>query len=530
MKLVLRSNTLIDSRYSSHQLQDLLLSLRHLELKPVIPSFSLPKISLDPSQSILIYGDYDVDGITATAILWQALSRHGLRVTPFIPHREHDGYGFKADSFFRFQQEKGITFDTLITVDNGIVAISEFKKLKNIKIIVVDHHLADANIDNLRSMVDSLIHSPDLSAAGLAYFIAQQFDPHPDLGLAALGTVADCLPLLGVNRSIVYHGLRQLRLNPSPGIKKLIDVSRAKIDSLSTYDLGFLLGPRINAVGRLSDSMDALRLLCASNLATAGKYATVLNQHNQDRQILQQRDLVSAEEQIVRADHGVRPTSIFVTGDYNPGIIGLIAGRLTEKYYLPSIVIALNGDVAKGSCRSIKELNIIETLRQTSDLLVDVGGHPAAAGFSIKTINIPKFQQKITNIVNQKLNSQILEPTLEVDAEMKLVAVNVNNIKVIKQFEPFGVGNPEPLFLFKNIRVVSKKLLGTNQDHLKLKLDDPETQKIENISTDAIAFKKGDYDAKIKVGDLISLIAKLDLNIWNGITISQLVVKDIILE
>lgn len=521
IRIYLQSSTIVDCSFTPDQLISLFLDLRHLELKPPVPGLSFSKPDLDKSENILIYGDYDVDGITATAILWQSLHQNGYNVTPFIPHRQRDGYGFKADSFFRIQREKEIVFDTLITVDNGIVAGPEFAKLKDVKTIIIDHHLPDKK----KPAVDQIIHSTDLSAAGLAYFVAQKFDSHPDLGLAALGTVADCLPLLGVNRSIVYHGLKELRLNPSPGIKRLIDVSDAKRDSLSTYDLGFLLGPRINAVGRLSEPMDALRLLCATNSAVANKYAAVLDQYNQDRQALQQHDLLTAEKQ-VDPSHRL----LFISDQYNPGIIGLIAGRLTEKYYLPSIVIALNGDIAKGSCRSIKELNIIEVLRQVSDLLVDVGGHSAAAGFSLKATNIPKFKKKITKIVDQKLQGQILEPVLEVDAEMKLGAVRVDNIKAIQQLEPFGIGNPEPLFLFKNIRVVAKKLLGANQDHLKLKLDDPSTKFPENIMADAIAFKKGDYDTKIKTGDLISLVARLNLNLWNGNSTPQLVVKDIILD
>ncbi len=520
MNLKLRSQTIIDGHFSPDQILSFFLNLRQIEPTPSLPAFKVKTLKINPSQNILIYGDYDVDGITSTAILWQSLYSQGYKVTPFIPDRQKDGYGFKAESFFRFQKEKGIKFDVLITIDNGIVAHSEFKKIPKIKIIVIDHHLPDKH----KLSVDQLIHSPDLSAAGLAYFVAQKFDPKPDLGLAALGTVADCLPLTGPNRSIVYHGLRQLRLNPNPGIKKLIQISRARQDSLSAYDLGFLLGPRINAVGRLSNPTDALRLLCSPNSIVAGKYAAVLNDLNLDRQTLQKESLDLAEKQ---ADP--KQKLLFIAHkSFHPGIIGLIAGRLTEKYYLPSIVISLNGEVAKGSCRSIKELNIISTLRQSSDLLIDVGGHPAAAGFSILDKNIPKFQKKITQIINRKLKNKILKPTLEVDAQMKLSAVTPKNIKALEKLEPFGIANPEPLFLFKSLKIISKRLLGQTNDHLKLKLDDPGTKFPENIPTEAIAFKKGKLDKELGVGDLIDVVARLDLNTWNGITTPQLVVKEII--
>ena len=539
MQLQTKSPQIIDSHTSIQELTSLLLKNRLVDdidafLSPPPPELTVPPLRLENAKHILIYGDYDVDGITATAILWQALNHQGFDVTPFIPNRETDGYGFKADSFFRFERQKKLNFDCLITVDNGIVAHPEFKKLKqsrpNIKTIVIDHHFPGTEV----LPVDQLIHSTKVSASALSYFVAHQHYLSGDLGLAALGTVADCLPLLDINRSIVFHGLQELRLNPNPGIRKLAEISKIKIDTLSAYDLGFILGPRINAVGRLSDPTDALRLLCAPTSTIAHKYALILQKYNQKRQSLQLDSYHQAEKQIIETDHDLSATAnahsalLFVVGPFNPGIIGLIAGRLTEKYRLPSIVIGLNGQVAKGSCRSISKFNIISALRQCSTLLVDVGGHPAAAGFSIVEKNIPKFQKKILKIAQQELSQKDLTPVLETDAQMTLQAVTQKNIKTINQLEPFGVDNPKPTFWFKGVRVVSKRLLGQNHDHLKLKLDDPNTNYPENIPADAIAFKKGDLDHKLSVGDLIDVVATLDLNTWGGITTPQLIVKEII--
>ena len=468
-------------------------------------------------QHILIYGDYDVDGVTATAILWQSLYKLYPKVTPFIPHREKDGYGIKADSFFRFQREKGILFDLLITVDNGIVAQKELKKIKDkqaIKIIITDHHLPPSGRDVINHVsTNCTIHSTAVSGAGISWFLAREFNPDADLGLAALGAVADCLPLTGINRTIVVHGLNKINNNPSLGLKKLVQISGIQFP-VSSYHLGYLLGPRINAVGRLADPTDALRLLCSQNSLQASRYAQSLNNYNQDRQLLQ-------KESLELADKNINPKSkiIFIFGNYNPGIIGLIAGRLTEKYYLPSVVIGTDGDIAKGSCRSIPELNIIKALRQHSDLFIDLGGHALAAGFSILTKNIPKLEKQIIKSVNLTLKKIKLAPHLDVDAQILPEAVNKTNIQALEKLAPFGIGNPEPLFLLKNLTIQSIRTIGQTNDHLKLKLN----------NLDAIAFKKGELSSSLKVGDQIDIIASLSLNTWNNSQTPQLIIKEIIL-
>jgi single-stranded-DNA-specific exonuclease len=524
-------SSIIDHHTTSKDLLDLLLKNRHIRnseefLKPSFPQLHLQlkpavkliKKAIANKKNILIYGDYDVDGITATAILWQAIYAVYPNIIPFIPHREIDGYGFKAKSFFRFQQEKKTNFDLLITVDNGIVADAEFAKIKAkqpIKIIVTDHHLTNSRLKS----IDTLVHSIKVSGAAISWFLAHELNPNADLGLAALGTVADCLPLIDINRSIVVHGLQSLRLNPNPGIKKLIQISGLKPDSISVYDLGFVLGPRINAVGRLADPTDALRLLCSQNSFQAAKYAGSLNSYNQDRQLLQKESTELAEKIFCKSGSRIRSSLIFIyEPSFNPGIIGLIAGRLTEKYYLPSIILSSNDGVAKGSCRSIPGLNIIEFLRQFSDLFIDLGGHSAAAGFTIKVENIKKLQIKLTREINKKLKKIVLKPSLNTDAEMTISAANLKNYHTIQQLSPFGIGNSEPLFLFKNLTINFKKVIGSTGDHLKLKLD----------KIDAIAFKKGELAKTLNIGDNIDIIASLDINTWNNITTPQLIIKEII--
>ena len=539
------SDTLVDQSTSTTEIIELILKNRQITdikefLNPSFPQLSLKltkaieliKKVIASNGQILIYGDYDVDGITATAILWQSLYKLTKNVTPFVPHRQRDGYGIKAESFFRFQTEKNIKFDLLITVDNGIVAAAEIQKIKKqqkIEVIITDHHMPD---DNLKLLTRNcqLVHSTLVSGSAISWFLAKELDKNADLGLAALGTVADCLPLTGINRSIVVHGLKELHLNPSPGVKKLIQVSNIK-NPVSTYDLGFVLGPRINAVGRLADPTEALRLLCSQNQLQATKYAQSLNNFNQDRQILQKDSIESAEESVRRDAPVGRLNSknnkiIIIDGEYNPGIIGLIAGRLTEKYYLPSIIIGIDGDVAKGSCRSIPELNIIEALRIHQDLFIDLGGHSGAAGFSILTKNIPKLKKAIIKSVNLKLKKIKLEPHLDVDAQMTLDAVTLANIKAISKLSPFGIGNPEPLFLFKNVIISFKKVIGSTGDHLKLKFACPPDCKA--VGVDVVAFKKGDLDKDLNIGDSIDIVATLSINDWNNAQIPQMIIKEIV--
>jgi single-stranded-DNA-specific exonuclease len=526
VKLNFLSDTTITRETPPETLLGLLLKNRQITdsdhfLKPPFPEFKLDskksveliKEYIDFQKNILIYGDYDVDGLTSTAILWLSLYPLNKNTTPFIPHRESDGYGFKASSFFRIQKEKNLKFDLLITVDNGIVADKEFAKIKEkypkIKILIIDHHLPSGKLKN----ADTLFHSVDTSASALAWFLARNFSKTTPLSLAALGVVADCQPLLDINRSVVVHGLSELKLNPSPGLKKLMDISGVKIDQLSVYDLGFLLGPRLNAVGRLSDPTDALRLLCSQSSDQAGKYAQVLNKYNQQRQDLQKESIDIADKNI-----NTKNKVVFVADDFNPGIIGLIAGRLTEKYVLPSVIIAKNGQVAKGSCRSIPQVNIIEVLRKFSDLFVDLGGHPGAAGFSILDKNIPKLQKKLNTYFSKKLAKYTAQKSITIDAKMDIGAINLKNIKLIKSLEPFGIGNPQPLFLFENLKIESKKILGQTQSHLKLKVS----------GIDAIAFKKAEMEPNLLIGESVNIVAYLDANVWNNHTFPQLVVKEII--
>jgi single-stranded-DNA-specific exonuclease len=518
----LLSNKTIDKNTTLQELITILLKNRKIpkeEVKefiyPNFPNPTLPNLAIavkriqkaiKNQENILIYGDYDVDGLTATAILWQVLNQMGAQVIPFVPHRHHDGYGFKAKSFFDFQKKKKIKFNLIITVDNGIVAQKELKKVCKIDIIITDHHLPGKKLPK----VYTIIHSTKFSGSGISWILAKELDKNASLGLAALGTVADCLPLSGHNRNIVVYGLKELSTNPSIGLKKLFDISGNKKEIVSAYDLAFVLGPRLNAAGRLDDPTDSLRLLCSTNTSQAVKYAAILDKHNSVRKDFEKEGIEKAEKLIDLSQN------IFIISDksFLPGIIGLIAGRLTEKYNRPTIIISQDKEISKASCRSIPEINIIKTLRKFSDLLLDLGGHAQAAGFSIETKNISKFQKKVEKAVSQKYEKIII-----VDAEMNINAVIIKNINAIAKLEPFGIGNPKPIFLFKNLKITNKRLLGKEGEHFKIQL---------NHQFDAIAFKRKDLGSIHNIGDIINIIACLEINTWNGISSPQLIIKEIL--
>lgn len=526
VRLSILDNSLITPKTSSKSIIQLLLKNRHIHdlqtfLKPPFPKFKLPskqlidlvKTYLKEGKNILIYGDYDVDGLTSTALLWQTLYPLSSKVFPFIPHREIDGYGFRAQTFFNLQKTKKTNFDLLITVDNGIVADKEFAKVKakfpKLKIIVIDHHLADGKL----SHANFIYHSTQTCAAALAWFFCRQFTPCPSLALVALGVVADCQPLVDVNRALVVHGLNELRVNPSPGLKKILDLASIKAENVGVYELGFIIGPRLNATGRLADATDSLRLLCSQNHLQANKYAQILEAHNQTRQQLQQESLDIADKNI-----DLTQKLIFISGDFNPGVIGLISGRLTDKYSLPSIVISTQNEITKGSCRSISELNIIQTLRRFSNLFVDLGGHPGAAGFSILSKNIPLLKKKLLNYLSTYLKDYLPQKTITVDAKMDLNAVNLKNIKLINKLAPFGIGNPQPQFLFENCQINNIRTIGKNNDHLKLKVD----------GLDAICFKQAADFSYLKAGYSINFVARLDINEWQGHSFPQLIIQTIL--
>ncbi|MEK7127359.1 MAG: DHHA1 domain-containing protein, partial [Patescibacteria group bacterium] len=377
---------------------------------------------------------------------------------------------------------------------------------------------------------DAIIHTTELCSAGIAYFVSLLLC-HAELvsaskneipkqvrddmiELACIATVCDMVPLVGVNRSIVKYGLVSLNQTNRPGLKALFEV--AGIKTVGTYELGFLIGPRINASGRIDSALTALRLLCTHDPKKAYSFAQELNSINKERQTMMETSVAHAmtiaktTEKIIVIDHE----------SYHQGIIGLIAGKLTEKYYLPSIVISRGEEISKASARSIAGFNIIEAIRESESLLINAGGHPMAAGFTIKTTEIANFKLQIENFAKNKLTDDLLEKTLKIDCKINLKDVNLELFNELKKLEPFGLGNPQPVFC-SDVEVLNVRTMGAIGQHIKLTLAG---------DMEAVMFNASHWASKLKAGQKISLAYTLDLNSYNGKTNLQLKIKDIIIS
>ncbi len=476
-------------------------------------------------KKIIIYGDYDVDGLTATAVLWEALWRQGAKVLPFIPDRIRDGYGINPKTIRRLKKQHP-DLELIITVDNGIGAHEAVALAHDlgIQIIISDHHLAP----NYLPEAEAIIHSPQLAGVGVAWFLAREFG-YQDLDLVALGTVADLLPLQGINHQLVKLGLKELADTRRVGLRELMTRAGLKNkEELSSWEISFILAPRLNAVGRLAQAIDGLRLLCADYFPQkeqlAIELASRLEQINNQRQDLMNQSFEDAQKKV-----GSRLKKILFAADesYHQGIIGLVAGKLVEKFYRPAIVVWRGERYSKGSARSIPGCNIVELIKAAEDLLVDLGGHPMAAGFTIETENIEKFAQRIEQIAESVIEPESLIPQLKIDFEIDFSLVNKDFYQLIRGLAPFGFGNPEPTFLIRQARVVNLRVMGKQEQHLKLWLDDPQTPLVERLVAEAIGFGWGEWSNRLLPGDLVDVVFNLGLNRWNGRETLQLKIKDL---
>lgn len=470
------------------------------------------KLAKKKKESVIVYGDYDADGICATAISWEALHEFGLKVLPHIPDRFTEGYGINAKSV-KSLKEKFKDLRLIVTVDNGIVAydgIFQAKKL-GIDVVVLDHHQKSDN----KLPTDLILHTTEVCGSALAYFFAKEIGYKKGLELAAIGTIADQMELLKINRSVVKYGLKVLEQTKRPGLISLMTDS--KINSVGTYEVNYIIAPRINAMGRLARGLDSLRLLCTKKMEKAKELSSLLAKTNFERQkivdgvILRTGDLVTEEKIIVIAGES-----------YHEGVIGLAAGKLVEKYYRPAIVLSKGKKVSKASARSISGFNIIEAIR-TTGLILEGGGHPMAAGFSIETSKIDKFRKEINKLFGKILTDELLEKKLKIDMEVGFSDITYSLCNKLKDFEPFGMGNPAPTFCSKNVEVLEVRGVGKDGKHLKLKL------KQDEYILDAIFFGGGESYPDLKIGEKIDTAYNVEENVWNSHTSLQLKIRDIMI-
>lgn len=482
--------------------------------------------AIKANESIVVYADYDADGITAGAIMWEALFTLGARVMPYIPHRVEEGYGLSVKGIDAVRERFDPTL--IITVDHGITAhekVAYAKKL-GIDVMVTDHHVKPDKLPQC-----TIVHTTKLAGSGVSWFVAKELlkkdfrkEAEDLLVLAAIGTVADLVPLVGPNRAIAKFGLEGLNTTSRVGLKALITDAGLTKGSLGTYDISHVLAPRLNAMGRLEHALDALRLLCTHKEAKATLLAQKLGLTNRERQQLTIDTTVHARDLLGK---DVRKKLIFIShASYNQGVIGLVAGRLVEEFYRPTIVVSRGEEYSKASARSIAGFNIVEAIRKFSDLVVDVGGHPMAAGFTVETKHLAKLQKQLEDFAEKELDEALLTRMLKIDAAIPLEFVSEKLWLAVQRLQPFGFGNPEPVFASRNVRVVATRLVGQDGKHIKLRVMSVDGRS----SHEAIAFGMGNQYAMLQEKPSVDIAYTIDMNEWNGSRTLQLKVKDIVIS
>jgi len=486
-------------------------------------------------EKITVFGDYDADGVCGMAILSETFKTLGSDPGIYIPDRNKEGYGLnlKAVEEIASKNNKPACRQAglIITIDCGITDFEEVKLANKLgmDVIIVDHHAVPDKVPPALSIVNPRQEGEkypfrELAAGGVAFKLAQALlskSKKADgwekwfLDLAAIATVSDRMPLIGENRTLVKYGLVVLAQTKRLGLQELMKTAR--VTKLDTYTLGYILGPRLNAAGRMDHANTAYELLITESKEEAENLARKLNEKNQSRQRLTDKIIHEIEGRIK-----IEKNKLIFEGDENwpIGIVGLIAGRLTDKYYRPSVIFQKMQEISKGSARSIEPFNIVEAFAKCKKLLVDFGGHPQAAGFTILTENLEKFKKRILEIANKKIKEEDLIPVLNIDLELEAEDLNFDFYEEIQRFAPFGEDNYNPLFLIKGLKASNLRIVGNNGNHLKCYLTK------ESRGFPAIGFGFADFCDKIRQGEEIDVVFELIVNEWNGTSELQLKIID----
>ncbi len=476
-----------------------------INAKAVASALKLIQKAIKAGRPIYVYGDYDADGISATAVLWEALYQLKAKVMPYISARNEPVRGLSVKGLSSFEAKS-----LVITVDNGITSFeaAEYAQKTGIDLIITDHHQPK----NTLPPAAAVVHTTQLAGVGVAWFLSRELGGNDNLDLATIGTIADMVPLLGANRSLVKHGLTKLQTSTRPGLKALSQAAAVDLAKITPHQVSFTLAPRLNAIGRLADSLDALRLLCTTDFKRAQTLAVKLNEVNQQRQDKTMTMLEHARQQVKESGKLI----FLVDKSYHEGLVGLVAGRLVEEFHRPAVVVALGPRHAKASMRSLKSFDAIKAIRDLGDLVLERGGHPMAAGFTAEAKNLPAIKKQL-EAAAAKLTQADLQPEAAFDCELELAKIDWSFYQELEKFQPFGFGNLTPLFLAKKVKLLSFYPVGRDSKHLKLKLP----------GFAGIAFGQGALAAKLQPGQLIDLIYSIEQNSWNNHQSLELKIKEI---
>ncbi len=505
-------------------------------LKGMTAAVSRIRQALRNDEAIVVYGDFDADGVTATALLLQTLTALGARVRPYIPDRVGEGYGLNCAALTRLA-EAGARL--VITVDCGVRAVEEVAAgmAAGLDLIITDHHSIGAELPPALAVINPkqagcASKSQNLAGAGLAFRLAQallrtarsdlsdlRLQERDLLDLVALGTVADLADLADLeNRALVREGLRVINEARRPGVRALLQVAGLAPGSVRARDIAFRLGPRLNAAGRLDSAMLACRLLTSDDAAEAAGLAARLQTLNEERRALTQAAQEDINQELESLDD-VKPLIFTAREGISPGIVGLVAGRLCEAWQRPAIVMEQGAQESRASCRSIPQFDITHALDQCADLLLRHGGHAQAAGFTVRNDNLPALRERLSLLAEQALAGQTLRPTLDIDAEVMARQLTTELLDELELLEPTGFGNPQPLFLLRKTRITERRLVGRDGSHLKLRLAAD-----GGHALDAIAFRQGPQSDHLP--SQVDLVFQLERNDWNGRRRLQLNVQD----
>lgn len=500
-------------------------------LKDMKKAVARIKEAIEKHEKIRIFGDYDCDGITSTTVMLTALNKMGADVDFYIPNRFTEGYG-PNEMAFRLAASEGVKL--LITVDTGIAAVREAIVASELGMdyIVTDHHepgpkLPEALAIIHPKLVDQAYPFHHLAGVGVAFKLVHALLgelPEDLLEIAAIGTIADLVPLVGENRLLAAKGIEKLRQTTRPGLVELMKVAKIEQSTLTEETIGFSLAPRLNAVGRLGPADFAVDLLLTEDMSEASNAAEEINELNKERQAIVNE---AAEEAIreVEAKYPLDTNYVLVIGreGWNAGVIGIVASRLVERFYRPTIILSYDSEtgLAKGSARSIAGFDLFKNLSTCRELLPHFGGHPMAAGMTLKLDDVAELRARLNQLAMEQLTAEDFMPVTNLDGVVCIAEATIQTIEEMNLLAPFGVNNPKPQLLLESAKLAMIRKIGSNQNHLKLQLED------EFGALDGVGFGLGDYADEIAPNAEVSVIGELSINEWNHTKKPQLFVKDL---
>ncbi len=496
--------------------------------------------AMGAKEKILVYGDYDVDGTTAVALVYKFLQNYYSNVDYYIPTRYDEGYGISNKSI-DYAESKGVKL--IIVLDCGIKAVEEieYAKTKGIDFIICDHHVPDDVLPDASAILNPKLEDnpypfKHLSGCGVGYKfmtafaksngLANHHELESLLDLVAVSIAADIVPMTGENRVMTYFGLKRLNSNPNVGLKSIIKICGLSSKEITISDVIFKIGPRINASGRMQSGMEAVELLVTKDANEAYEKGKNIDQYNKDRKELDKR--ITEEASAILADRGEIVSSkkpiVIYNKDWHKGIIGIVASRLTELYYKPCVVLTLSNGLATGSSRSVQGFDIYKAIDSTRDLLDNFGGHTYAVGLSLKEENIPEFTRRFEQYVIENIHKEQLTPELDIDYEIDFSEITPEFLGYLKLFNPYGPWNQKPVFITRNVYDFStSKLVGKNLEHIKLELIDNKSEKVIN----GIAFNMSEHYEYIKSHKPFDICYTIEENKHKSTGTIQLLVKGI---